>query len=41
MYTHWNLAMLYIMEPNAPAYIDFGSSCDVIDDSMNDIIGIE
>ena len=29
--------MLYIMEPNAPAYIAFGSSGDVIDDITNDM----
>ena len=33
--------MLYIMEPNAPAYIDLWGSCDVTDDIMDDIIGIK
>ena len=37
MYTLWKLAMLYTIEPNTPAYMDLGSSGDVIDD----IIGIE
>ena len=41
MYTLWNLAMLYIMEPNAPAYIDLGSSGDVIDSTIDDVIGIK
>ena len=41
MYTLWNLAMLYIMEPNAPTFIGFGASHDVIDDIMHDILGIE
>ena len=41
MYTLWNLAMLYIMEPNTLAYIAFGSSGDVIDDITDDIIGIK
>ena len=41
MYTLWNLAMLYIIELNAPAYIAFGSTGNVINDVTNDIIGIE
>ena len=41
MYTVWNLAMLYIMEPNTLLYIDFGASHDIIDDFMHDIIGIK
>ena len=41
MYTLWNLAMLYIMEPNALPYTDLGAICYVIDDIMSDIIGIE
>ena len=41
MYTLWNLAMLYIKEPNAPPYIDLGASWDVIDDIMNNVIGIK
>ena len=41
MDTLWNLAMLYIMEPNAPAYIALGSSGDVINDITDDVIGIE
>ena len=41
MYTLWNLAMLYIMEPNILTYIDLGASCDVIDVIMHNIIGIE
>ena len=40
MYTLGNLAMLYIMEPNAPAYITLGSSDDVIDDVTDDVKGI-
>ena len=36
-----NLVVLYIMEPNAPPYIGFGTSHDVIDDIMHDIIGIK
>ena len=41
MYTLWNLAMLYIMEPDVPPLIGFGASHDVIDDITHDIIGIE
>ena len=41
MYTLWNLAVLYIMEPNAPAYIALGSSGDVINDISDDSIGIK
>ena len=41
MYTLWNLAVLYIKEPNTAAYITFGSSDDVIDDITDDVIGIE
>ena len=41
MYTLWNLVVLYIMEPNAPAYIALGSSGDVIDYVTDDIIRIE
>ena len=33
--------MLYIMEPNAPAYIAPGSSGDVIDDITDDVIEIK
>ena len=38
-FTLWNLAVLYIMEPNALPYIDIGASCYIIDDIMPDIIG--
>ena len=41
MCTLWNLAVLYIIEPNAPAYIAFGSTGDVINDVTDDVIGIE
>ena len=41
MYTLSNLAMLYIIEPNAPPYIGFGASHDVTDDVTHDIIGIK
>ena len=41
MDTLWNLAMLYIMEPNTPTYIDLGSSGDVIDDIIDDVRGIK
>ena len=41
MYTLWNLAVLYIIEPNALAYIAFERSGDVIVDVTDDIIGIE
>ena len=41
MYTLWNLAMLYIIEPNAPAYIVFERSGDVIDDITDDVLGIK
>ena len=37
MYTLWNLAVLYIIEPNAPAYIAFERNGDV----TNDIIGFK
>ena len=33
--------MLYIMKPNAPAYIELGGSDDVIDDIIDDVRGIE
>ena len=41
MYTHWNLAVLYIIELNAPAYIAFESTDNIINDITNDIIMIE
>ena len=41
MYTLWNLAALYIKEPNVPAYMAFEKNGDVIDDVTDDIIGIE
>ena len=41
MYTLWNPAILYIMEPSAQPYMDFGACHDVIDHVMCDIIGIE
>ena len=41
MYTLWNLAVFYITELNAIAYIALGSSGDVIDDITDDVIGIK
>ena len=41
MYTLWNLVVLYIIEPNAPAYITSGSTDDVINDIIGDVIGIK
>ena len=41
MYTPWDLAMLYIIELNTPAYIAFGSPDNIIKDITNDIIEIE
>ena len=40
MYTHWNLAVLYIIELSTPAYIAFESADDIINDITNDTIGI-
>ena len=37
MYTHWNLAVLYIIELSTPAYIAFKSSDNII----SGIIGIK
>ena len=41
MYTHWNLAVLCIIELSAPAYIAFESIDNIIYDVTKDIIGIE
>ena len=41
MYTHWNLAVLYIIELSTPTYVSFEGTDNIISDVINDIIVIK
>ena len=41
MYALGNIATLYIIELNTPAYIAFGSTGNIINDVTDNVIGIE